>query len=140
MDLMDIRRGMMGQMAVEKMPRLVFHMSITLEETATDKSPKKIQLPIIQNGHICVLIDKYPAAPDPNIYITLLSSKNIFAKDNVQTGGSDILRPNGTIGSDTGASRYDTKTGVLSLGGGYGYYPAGTTYNIYAFEIADVDA
>lgn len=126
-------------MAVGKVARLVFSESITLEDTATQASRKTVQLPVIQNGYICILIDKCPATPDPTIYITLSSYCNIFGKYNNQSGGTSILRPNRTIGSDSGGSSYNTTTGVLSLGGSYAYYPQGMTYNIYAFEISNAE-
>lgn len=141
MDLMDIRREMMGMIAQMsgKVPRLVFSKSITFEETATGTSRKQIQLPVITRGYILILIDKYPTAPDSSIYISMSSYINIFQAYGTVGGGTSILRPNRTIGSDSGGSNYNVNTGILSLGGSYGYYPQGMTYNIYAFEIGDSD-
>ena len=129
----------MAQMAVGKIPGLVFHTSITFEDTATQSSKKLVQLPAIQNGFICILLDTCPAVPDPTIYITLSSYINILGKYGTQNGGTSILRPNGTVGSDAGGSSYNTTTGVLGLGGAYAYYPKGMTYNIYALEMANED-
>ncbi|MBR3334319.1 MAG: hypothetical protein IKG23_08535 [Clostridia bacterium] len=123
----------------EKVPKLVFSKSITFDETAKSGSQKQVQLPIIENGFICVLIDELPSQPDSIIYITLTSYINVFGKYNHNATGTIILRPNGTVGSDSSASGYNRNTGILTLGGTYGYYPQGMTYNIYAFEIGDSD-
>lgn len=42
-----------------------------------------------------------------------------------------ILRPNGTLGTDNSSFIYDASTGALTLGGPYGTYKKGLTYNIY---------
>ena len=141
MDLMDIRRTMMGVIAgmAGKVPRLIYNKQITFEETATFQNRKALQLPIIQNGFICILIDEMPTEPDPTIYIALSSYQVILTKYNNTGTGTNILRPNGTVGSDSGGSGYIRSTGTLYLGGNYAYYPEGMTYNIYAFEIADAE-
>lgn len=131
---MEIRRGLMAQMA-GKVPRLVYSKSITLEETATSTNRKKIQLPVIQNGFVLILIDEIPKESDPSIYIALTSYTSIIKEYGGTPAATTILRPSGTVGSDSTGSTYNSSTGVLSLGGSYAYYPQGETYNIYAFEI-----
>ena len=50
----------------------------------------------------------------------------------VQMGS--VLRTDGTIGTDEHEAEYDGSTGDIVLGGTYGTYRAGVTYDIYLFE------
>jgi hypothetical protein len=51
---------------------------------------------------------------------------------------SKIVRPNRTIGKDFNECSYNRTTGVLTIGGQYGTYFAGTKYRIYQIEIPTI--
>lgn len=51
---------------------------------------------------------------------------------------SKVVRPNRTIGRDFNECSYNKSTGVLTIGGQYGTYFAGTKYRIYQIEIPTI--
>lgn len=115
--------------------RLKTYKKVTFTQTATLASPLTVSLePGLTNYYILVLIDTRPNAPDSSEYIALQWQMfNLPGYGQSYTGM--ILRPNGTIGSDVSACGFDASTGVLSMGGPYGHFMAGTTYHVYQFEI-----
>ena len=131
---MELRRGLM--MAMASVPGLIFHKSIVMDSMATMNARKTIQGVACENAGIIVSIDQLPNQPDQNIYIALFYGKFY---DPVENPGSttSILRPNGTYGTDNAMVSFTPSTGVIELGGNYGYFPAGTRYNIYEIKIKD---
>lgn len=115
--------------------RLIKYKSVTFTTTATSDARQTVSLePGMTNYYITVIIDTRPSAPDSSEYIALQwHLLNLTGYGLQQTGM--ILRPNGTIGTDGAACGFTASTGVLSMGGPYGHFMAGTTYHIYQFEI-----
>ena len=134
MDLMELRRGLM--MAMENVPGLIFHKSIVMDSMATMNARKTIQGVACENAGLIVSIDQLPNQPEPNIYIALFYAKFYDPVENPLSATS-ILRPNGTYGTDSAMVSFTPSTGVIELGGNYGYFPAGTRYNIYEIKIKD---
>ena len=115
-----------------KLPKLVYHNTVTMEYNATNSNPFTLQLPTIGNYVIAVFVDSIPDAPDTGS-IALSWCKSCMMNGEQHFG--QILRANGTIGTDPWQVSYDIKSGVLRLGGTYGAFAEGLTYHIYAFEI-----
>lgn len=138
MDMMQIRRKMMGVIAgmASGIPRIKYHTSIVMDDMYTSTNRKHIQLPTMSNGLVIVTIDEAPSQPDVNYYIAISHYQLVYEgiKQSNAFGGN-ILRPNGTIGTDPGMADYYPSTGMLELGGSYGYFMQGTKYNIYMIEI-----
>lgn len=112
--------------------RLVYQKAFILDEMATNTNQAIFQLPIISKGVILTMIDAMPS-PDASIYIALGHTASSFGTWG--SWSSAILRPNGTIGTDTSICSYNASTGQYKIGGTYGFFPAGVQYHIYAFEI-----
>lgn len=116
----------------KSLPKLVYHNTVTIEYSGTSIKPFELQLPIISNYNIAVFIDTIPVPPDTG-YIAL--SSGISRVSGVPQSYGQILRANGTIGTDPNQVKYSPDTGMLKLGGDYGTFVEGMTYHIYAFEI-----
>ena len=115
----------------QSMPRLVDYVELTMSSTATSSNKVSVNLTPISNYLLVVMIDTIPS-PDSTYYIALQWVKgNINNTSTVQYG--HILRPAGTIGTDNNQCAFNTSTGVLQLGGQYGYFLSGTKYHIYLF-------
>ncbi|MBQ1789591.1 MAG: hypothetical protein II008_05405 [Oscillospiraceae bacterium] len=131
MDMMTIRKMVMAQMA-NGVPKLIKTVTITCEKTGTNLDRITVQMLPRQNAFIVVLNDIVPES-DPNIYITQEYSGYYLNGAAVLTAGS-IKRPNGTNGTDAACASFIPSTGVVELGGSYGYFPEGATYHLYEFE------
>lgn len=114
-------------------PRLLQYEEITIQSTATSSNKLSVQLVPVDYYTLLVMIDTFPSAPDASEYIALVYTNSKNPSDNGYSGS--ILRPNGTIGSDGSMASFNNTTGVLSLGGSYGHFMAGTKYNVYLFEL-----
>lgn len=131
MDVMALRRILM--MGGESMlPKLIYRKTLTMETTATGDNPLNVQLPIKSNIMIVVVIDTIPS-PLSSGYVALSASLNCV--NNTKASVGLAMRSNGTIGTDTNQCKYDTSTGVMSLGGPYGSFVQGNVYHVYAFDI-----
>lgn len=115
--------------------KLLRHEEITPTTTLTNNNKMTVSLDVADACAILVTIDEYPSAPDPSYYIALYWSIFAYQNGNGGTTGNAILRPNGTIGTDGYMCSYNKSSGVLTIGGQYGYFFAGTKYHIYQFEI-----
>lgn len=113
-------------------PRLLDYREITLESTATSSNKLTVQLTPVDYYSIVVMIDTYPSAPDASEYIALIYQYSKYPAGGGAAKG-DILRPAGTIGNDNNMCSFANTTGVLSLGGSYGHFMAGTKYHVYLF-------
>ena len=114
------------------LPRLVYHNTVTMEYSVTSANYLDLQLPTMSNCNIAVFIDVIPAPPDTG-YIAL--SSGVSFASGVKISYGQVLRANGTIGTDPEQIRYYPNTGMLRLGGDWGTFVEGMTYHIYAFEI-----
>lgn len=114
-------------------PRLIDQMTITMTSTASSSSKETVQLTPATNCAVVVVIDEIPAPPADGY--TALAYANIFTKYGNGATFSAILRAAGTVGTDNGMCTFTNTTGELKLGGQYGYFRAGMTYNIYEFEM-----
>ena len=115
-------------------PRLLDYREITFDTTATSSNKVTVQLTPVDYYGIVVMIDTYPSAPDASEYIALIWQSSKFPEGNGGSQGS-ILRPAGTIGSDSSMCGYTPSTGSLYFGGSYGHFLAGTKYHVYLFEM-----
>lgn len=113
-------------------PRLLDYREITLESTATSSNKLDVQLTPVDYYSIVVMIDTYPSAPDASEYIALIYQYSKYPAGGGAVKG-DILRPAGTIGNDNTMCSFANTTGVLSIGGSYGHFMAGTKYHVYLF-------
>lgn len=110
--------------------RLIAYETVIPTSDATNSSKISINLPIKSKYLIAVIADSTPET-DQNLYWALLwMAPKLF---NSITNISSILRPNGEIGTDQNMCAYNTSTGVLTLGGEWGYFKAGLPYHVYMF-------
>lgn len=71
-----------------------------------------------------------PPLPPENQYTFLFVDAG-----NIMSSGNAILRPNGTIGSDSGMLSVDTSTGTVLVGGDYGVVREGMTICVMILEV-----
>lgn len=117
-------------------PRLIDQLDITFATTATNSNKLSVTLTPITNGLVIVLLDTVPASPHSSEYIALAWGQAYTSYGtNSNANLNPILRPAGTIGTDTAMCSFNTGTGVLQIGGSYGHFLAGTTYHVYEFEM-----
>lgn len=119
-------------------PRLIDHADITFTTTATNANRVTVNLTPATNCVVLVFRDDLPSSPDSSEYIALFWAQ-MYTSYGTGSAVGHILRPAGTIGSDTAQCSFNKTTGVLQLGGQYGYFFAGTTYHIYEFEIGGAE-
>lgn len=119
--LTDVTQGGGGQ-------TLLHYVSLVPETTLTNNNKASVQL---DPGYCVILVicvdDLTPPASG---YIAITWYSVIYADQRHST----ILRANGTVGSDNNQCSFNRTTGILQLGGQYGYFPAGTHYDIYQFS------
>lgn len=114
-------------------PRLLYASSITMDQTYTATNPKTVQIAASDSCVILVIADATPSPPSSGY--TALSWYCLTPVSNALDGR--IIRSNGTVGTDAQLCTYEQSTGALLLGGQYGYFREGDTYNIYQFGIGD---
>lgn len=107
--------------------------AVTMETTATNNNKYSTTLTPSSNCIIIVILDTVPSTPDSSEYIALLWY-GIFNQYASGSGQGHIIRPAGTVGTDSAMCSFNTTTGVLQMGGSYGHFMAGTTYHIYQFS------
>lgn len=84
------------------------------------------------NYVIAVFVDSTPDIPATG-YTALSWCGSRMMATGQEIG--QILRSNGTVGTDPQQVKYNIESGVLRMGGSYGAFAEGLTYHIYAFEI-----
>lgn len=114
-------------------PRLIDSAEVTLASTATSSNKLSVNLTAATNCVVLVFVDEMPSPPTSNY--TALCWCQIYTENGTTTAFGAILRPAGTVGNDTSMCSFNKSTGVLQLGGQYGYFWAGTKYQIYEFEL-----
>lgn len=115
-------------------PSLIDYERITFTTDATTTNKLQLQLTPVNNYFIIIFNISTISAPQEG-YTALGSAATYFVSANGGFGA--ILRANGTQGTDTLMS-YNSSTGILSIGGQYGYFRAGDTYDVYLFEHGNV--
>lgn len=111
--------------------KLLNAIEITPTTTLTNNNKMTVNLTANVRSIVAVVINNYPSAPDSSQYIALSWTKN---SDN-STIINQIMRPDGTIGTDQSMCAFTKSTGKLTIGGQYGHFFAGTTYRIFQIEI-----
>lgn len=114
--------------------RVLDYQEITMASTATQSNKVTVSLVPSTLCYILIMIDTWPASPDSTEYIALYLGLPKFPLSGAGAA-SAILRPAGTIGSDSSMVTFNTSTGELQLGGQYGHFMVGTKYHIWQFEV-----
>lgn len=116
-------------------PSLIDYERITFTSDATGSDKLQLQLTPVSNYFI--IIFNVSAISTPQEGYTALGSAGAHF---VTSGGGfgAVLRTDGTQGTDN-IITYNSSTGVLSIGGTYGHFHTGDTYDIYLFEHGNVN-
>lgn len=112
--------------------RQAFYMKFFPATVLTRANPMSVQLEASSNCFILVRAVSYPTAPATG-YKALVWGRNLsyFTPTYINAGViHSILRANGTIGTDDTQCAYNSTTGVLSVGGAYGYFNPEDEYEI----------
>lgn len=127
------RRGMMGATSSSV---TVQEQTVTLVSDATSSNRYTATFnPVTDNSWVLMVwADEMPVAQE-NYYGAIayaslrfyIPCRTAASSPEVQT---QILRPNGTIGTDASMAGFNPSTGTVSLGGSYGRFYAGATYHI----------
>lgn len=112
-----------------------FYSRITLTSDATYSNRLSLQLPPVDN-HIMAIFNVDAISIPESGYGALGQFNGVWL---FGTAIGAILRPNGTQGSDSSMISYNAQTGVLLVGGQYGTFYAGKSYDIYLFEHGGVN-
>lgn len=102
---------------------------------ATSSNPLSIQMEPAAHSQWQMMVEavEYPEV-DSTLYGALYVQKCLWTADIVNTNNqsrfSGILRPNGTVGTDTEMAQYNATSGVVSLGGQWGTFYAGAEYKV----------
>lgn len=107
-----------------------FYTRITLTSDATSSNRLSVQLPSVDNYAVVVFCVDATSAPASG-YSALGQFEAYWIS---KTSSGTILRSNGTQGTDNNLFSYTPSTGVLLVGGQYGTFHAGKSYDIYLFE------
>lgn len=102
---------------------------------ATSADRLDVQLTPNNNCILAILAQTYPTAA-ANIYKAICFVRHCDYMS-ISTNGYGlnlIMRPDGTLGTDRTMATFNKTTGVLSIGGDYGAFVAGDTYDIYQIE------
>lgn len=117
---------------------LLEYVEVTPTTNATSTNPLQIQL---QSGYMnaIVLIFSLDSATvkHSTIYKALYAIRGYF-NGSVSQNVTAILRPAGTVGTDSNMMTFNPTTGVMTLGGQYGTFMAGSTYGIYHWEMGTI--
>lgn len=123
-----------GYGGVGTLPRLLNFETVTPTENASSSNKIQLNLTAVGSGrYVFFLSVATPQTPDAVLYKVLAYTSN-----NIGTHGqsaTEILRPNGTRGTDTTIASYNPSTGLVQLGGTYGVYMAGETYYVFLFSL-----
>ena len=112
--------------------REAYYLKFYPAETYTKNNRLTLQLEASSNCYVLVRSTSYPT-PDASQYKALVwgypvayfNSSYTFAKSS-----EAILRPNGSIGTDSGMCTYTKETGALALGGDYGHFLPEDEYEV----------
>lgn len=107
-----------------------FYTRITLTSDATYSNRLSVQLPSVDNYAVVIFCVDATSAPESG-YSALGQFEAFWVS---KSASGYIVRPNGTQGIDNNLFSYTPSTGVLSVGGQYGTFYAGKSYDIYLFE------
>ncbi len=109
------------------------YLEVTPASTASSSNQLTIQLTPVSSGNhywLAVWAKEFPAVSEEQTP-ALLAIKTDMASGSM----CSILRANGTIGSDQNEISFASASGVLTVGGQYGVFPAGATYCILLVEV-----
>lgn len=101
-----------------------FYQKFYPDQTYTSGNKLPLQLEPSENCMIFVHTTQYPTAPETG-YKALFWNYSIYRYDSshaVSKIEHAILRANGTEGTDSSQCSFNPTTGVLQLGGSYGYF------------------
>lgn len=114
-------------------PNLLAQKTITMSDTYTSSNKLQVNLEVSSSCFVLVYIDSMPSPPASG-YTAIWELVGVTSYGNFSMG-HNILRANGTLGTDGSMLSYNKTTGVASLGGTYGYFRQGDTYHILQFSI-----
>lgn len=114
-------------------PKIMGYEEVLVASTATNIN---VQLTPSESCVVMLIIQDI-GEPDASMYKSLYWSQGWVNGTSFGSNASNaILRPNGTIGTDTALASFNKTTGVLSFGNGtYGKAFAGDTYYVYQFSM-----
>lgn len=109
---------------------LTYYNSVTPNEIITNENALQLQLPIsTDKQYVFVFFSSEVPEASVNNSWALVGLKSSYGA-NI----GNILRSDGTAGSDLNLSNYNKDTGIATLGGFYGYLKPGLRYDIYLFQ------
>lgn len=114
---------------------LIDYERITFTSDATQTNKLTLQLTPVTNYFLIIFNISSISAPQEG-FTALGHARAHFVTNDLNEGA--LLRANGTQGSDNSMMTYNPSTGILSLGGEYGYFRTGDTYDVYLFEHGNV--
>lgn len=110
------------------------YLEFTPVTTATDSNPLTINLTPVTSGNkywfVCWIKDL--PAPSDTDRIAVYCEYEGFGNSK----SAILLRTDGTFGTDQRQFSFDSSTGVLTVGGSYGTFPAGLTYCVLLVEVS----
>lgn len=115
---------------------LLYHE--TFIPTVVYNASNKLQLQLVANTNCMIIVFPTSMPSAPSSGYTALQWGKLFI-DYLGDGTwsqniiHDVLRANGTIGSDISLCDFDKTTGILRIGGSYGVYPVGLEYAVFQF-------
>lgn len=112
--------------------REAFYLKFRPVETYTISNPLSLQLEASDNCFILVRAVQFPTpdATNSKALIWLLAVTTYDSTHSYSDIAHKILRSNGTIGTDANQCRYDKTTGILLVGGQYGYFTPHDEYEV----------
>lgn len=114
------------------LPKLLNHIEFTPASDIDSSNKQTISIGTATRYVCFVLVREAQAAPASG-YTAMNWVKFNFDSSAYAQKGS-VLRMDDTIGTDEREAEYDGSTGNIDLGGPFGTYRAGVTYDIYLFE------
>ncbi|MBQ3326170.1 MAG: hypothetical protein IJG86_00105 [Clostridia bacterium] len=114
------------------LPKLLNHIELTPASDINSSNKQTISIGTATHYVCFVLVRDAQSAPASGYTAMNWAKMDLGINSSVQMGS--VLRTDGTIGTDEHEAEYDGSTGDIVLGGTYGTYRAGVTYDIYLFE------
>ena len=114
------------------LPKLLKHIEYTFASDAYTGNRQSVNLDPVDRYIVFVLADEMPT-PDAS-HATALSWCKFNLGSSATIAKGSIVRTDGTIGTDENEIGFTPSSGLLEMGGQYGYFFTGATYQIYEFE------
>ncbi len=114
--------------------KLISYQEFTPASVITSDNKMNIQLEAVDACVIIVIKKVYPNQPNASGSTALAWNRILNGAASYSRYGR-LLRTDGTIGSDANMCLFNASTGVLSVGGQYGYFFPGETYEVFQIAI-----